>query len=628
MKKGWILSLVAALFLSVIIMSSASLFAAQTLTSNQTGSIDGYDYELWKDSGTTSMTLNGGGKFRCSWSNINNALFRIGKKFDSTQTYQQLGNISVDYGCDYQPNGNSYLCVYGWTKSPLVEYYIVESWGSWRPPGATSKGTITVDGGTYDVYETTRTNQPSIIGTATFQQYWSVRTSKRTRGTISVTQHFNEWANKGMTLGKMYECALTVEGYQSSGSADVYSNTITIGGSSTPTPTSSVTTPTESPLPSPSPSMTPSPTTSAASGGFSVLYNQYDWGTGATVSVTITNNGATAINGWTLGWTFPGNQKIANLWNGSYTQNGASVSVSNQSYNSTIPAGGTVSFGFNISYSGTNAKPTSFTLNGSSSGATASPTTTTTPTPTITVAPTSTPTTASKFHCFLLLGQSNMEGYPKAQASDKVEDSRVLVLGYDNNSALGRVTDEWDVACPPLHSTYQGAIGPGDWFGKTIIEKVPDGDTIGLIPCAINGEKIETFMKSGGSKYSWIINRAKLAKQKGGVIEGILFHQGESNSGDTSWPGKVKTLVTDLRNDLDLGNVPFIAGELLYSGGCAGHNTLVNQLPSVITNCYVVSADGLVVDPSDTQWRLHFGHDSQVTLGKRYAEKMIQALGW
>ena len=209
--------------------------AATTLTNNATGTIDGYNYELWKDSGTTSMTLNGGGKFSCSWNNINNALFRIGKKFDSTKTYQQLGNISVNYGCNYQPNGNSYLCVYGWTKSPLVEYYIVESWGSWRPPGATSKGTITVDGGTYDIYQTTRTNQPSIEGTATFQQYWSVRTSKRTSGTISVSQHFNAWANKGMSLGKMYECSLTVEGYQSSGSADVYSNTITIGGSSSPT---------------------------------------------------------------------------------------------------------------------------------------------------------------------------------------------------------------------------------------------------------------------------------------------------------------------------------------------------------------------------------------------------------
>ncbi|ACL75596.1 non-reducing end alpha-L-arabinofuranosidase family hydrolase [Ruminiclostridium cellulolyticum] len=236
--------------------------------------------------------------------------------------------------------------------------------------------------------------------------------------------------------------------------------------------------------------------------------------------------------------------------------------------------------------------------------------------------------TTPKFHCFLLLGQSNMAGYAAAQASDKVEDPRVLVLGYDNNAALGRVTDKWDVACPPLHASWLDAVGPGDWFGKTMIQKVPSGDTIGLIPCAISGEKIETFMKSGGTKYNWIINRAKLAQEKGGVIDGIIFHQGESNSGDPSWPGKVKTLVEDLRKDLNLGNVPFIAGELLYSGPCAGHNTLVNQLPSLITNSYVVSADGLVVDPADTQYRLHFGHDPSVTLGKRYAEKMIQALKW
>ena len=238
------------------------------------------------------------------------------------------------------------------------------------------------------------------------------------------------------------------------------------------------------------------------------------------------------------------------------------------------------------------------------------------------------PPEESKFHCFLLLGQSNMAGYAKTQASDKVEDPRVLVLGYDNNSALGRVTDQWDVACPPLHPAWLDAVGPGDWFGKTMIQKVPAGDTIGLIPCAISGEKIETFLKSGGTKYNWILNRAKLAQQKGGIIDGIIFHQGESNSGDSTWTGKVKTLVDDLRKDLNLGNVPFIAGELLYSGPCAGHNTLVNKLPSLITNCSVVSADGLVVDPSDTQYRLHFSHDSSVTLGKRYAEKMIQALGW
>ncbi len=214
-----------------MIVPSAEVHAAQTLYNNTTGNEDGYDYELWKDYGTTSMTLNGGGTFSCSWSNIGNALFRKGVKFDCTKKYQQIGNISIDYGVNYQPNGNSYLCVYGWSRSPLVEYYIVESWGTWRPPGATSKGTITVDGGTYDVYETTRVNQPSIDGNTTFQQYWSVRTSKRTSGTISVTEHFKAWERMGMEMGNLYEVALNVEGYQSSGSANVYKNNIQVGGS-------------------------------------------------------------------------------------------------------------------------------------------------------------------------------------------------------------------------------------------------------------------------------------------------------------------------------------------------------------------------------------------------------------
>ena len=230
MKQKFKLFSAVLLCLSLIFPSSIA-FGQRTITSNETGTHDGYDYELWKDSGNTSMTLNNGGNFSCEWNNINNALFRKGKKFNETQTHQQLGNISVDFGVDYRPSGNSYLCIYGWTSSPLVEFYIIDSWGNWRPPGAQSKGTITVDGGTYDIYETTRVNQPSIKGNTTFQQYWSVRTSKRTSGTISVSQHFNAWESRGMPLGKMYEIALTVEGWQSSGSANVYSHYLNVGGS-------------------------------------------------------------------------------------------------------------------------------------------------------------------------------------------------------------------------------------------------------------------------------------------------------------------------------------------------------------------------------------------------------------
>jgi cellulase/cellobiase CelA1 len=90
-----------------------------------------------------------------------------------------------------------------------------------------------------------------------------------------------------------------------------------------------------------------------------------DWGSGFVANVTITNNGSSAINGWTLAFTFSGNQDITNLWSGVLTQSGANVLVGDAGYNSTINAnGGTASFGFQAAYSGSNIAPTTFALIG------------------------------------------------------------------------------------------------------------------------------------------------------------------------------------------------------------------------------------------------------------------------
>jgi hypothetical protein len=132
--------------------------------------------------------------------------------------------------------------------------------------------------------------------------------------------------------------------------------------------------------------------TASAANDFSVDYSQYDWGSGAAVNVTITNKGSSPINDWTLGWQFSGDQKITNIWNATFKQSGASVTATNQSHNSTIPAnGGKVSFGFIISYSGKNTKPASFTLNGN---VTASPTAASTSTVATTATPAPTPTSS------------------------------------------------------------------------------------------------------------------------------------------------------------------------------------------------------------------------------------------
>jgi endo-1,4-beta-xylanase len=155
--------------------------------------------------------------FKASWKPANgNYLARKGVRPGSTSPI-------VTYSVNYQPKGNSYLAIYGWTQNPLIEYYIVDSWGDWRPPGTNAIGTVTVDGGTYDIYQSLREQKPSIEGTKTFYQYWSVRreTEKRTSGTITVAPHFEAWKKFGLTMGTFYEVSLVIEGYNSSGTADV-----------------------------------------------------------------------------------------------------------------------------------------------------------------------------------------------------------------------------------------------------------------------------------------------------------------------------------------------------------------------------------------------------------------------
>jgi mannan endo-1,4-beta-mannosidase len=113
---------------------------------------------------------------------------------------------------------------------------------------------------------------------------------------------------------------------------------------------------------SPRPSATASP--SAGAGSCSVGYSLNDWGGGFVGTVTITNTGSVAITGWTLAWTFGGNQTISNAWNTTFTQTGQNVRTANMSYNNTIAARGNVQFGLQGTYSGTNAAPAQFTLNG------------------------------------------------------------------------------------------------------------------------------------------------------------------------------------------------------------------------------------------------------------------------
>jgi endo-1,4-beta-xylanase len=192
---------------------------AQTITSNQQGSHNGFFYSFWKDTGSASMTLGGGGNYGVSW-NLGSGNLVCGKGWNPGASWRRVG-----YNCGaWQPNGNAYLTLYGWTTGPLIEYYVVDSWGSWRPPGAGSQGTVNSDGGSYNLYRTQRVNQPSIIGTATFWQNWSVRTAKRPTGqnvVITFQNHVNAWNSKGWGMGNHNYQIMATEGFQSSGYANL-----------------------------------------------------------------------------------------------------------------------------------------------------------------------------------------------------------------------------------------------------------------------------------------------------------------------------------------------------------------------------------------------------------------------
>lgn len=237
------------------------------------------------------------------------------------------------------------------------------------------------------------------------------------------------------------------------------------------------------------------------------------------------------------------------------------------------------------------------------------------------------------FHIYLAFGQSNMEGVADIAKQDTNTNPRFQAIeSYDCEKNLGRKYGVWYTATPPMFGCW-GKLSLADSFGREMIKRLPKHIRIGIVPTAVGGADIAVFQKGapvgvgkyGKEKippqfpggYAWLVDLAKKAQQKG-VIKGILLHQGETNNGQLDWKNKVSGIVENLKKDLNLGDIPLLAGETLHGGCCDLHNQQIAQLPTIM-NAYVISAQDLAgADEA------HFTADSYRKLGVRYAEKMLE----
>jgi hypothetical protein len=250
------------------------------------------------------------------------------------------------------------------------------------------------------------------------------------------------------------------------------------------------------------------------------------------------------------------------------------------------------------------------------------------------------------FYIYLCFGQSNMEGQATIEDQDKTVDGRFQVFQALDCPNLGRTKENWYPAIPPLCQCWSG-LTPADYFGRTMIGNLPDSIRVGVVNVSVGGCDIRLFDKDiyeeydstsledwfldkliayEGNPYQYLMNLAKLA-QEDGVIKGILLHQGETNTGDAQWPSYVKKVYTDMLTDLtlDADSVPLLAGEVLSADGncCSSMNTIINRLHDTIPTAYVISSSGCTA-----QDEAHFNSAGYRELGRRYAIKMLELLGY
>ena len=246
------------------------------------------------------------------------------------------------------------------------------------------------------------------------------------------------------------------------------------------------------------------------------------------------------------------------------------------------------------------------------------------------------------FWIYLCFGQSNMAGQAPIEEQDLAVGDRYLSMATTDGA--DRKLGTWRKAVPPLCRA-DAHLGPADWFGRTLIDVVPENVRIGIVSVAVEGCPITFFDKDqnaaliakedrdwmngildqyGRDPYERLLTMAKTAA-KDGVIKGILLHQGETDAYNDQWRKTLRKIYRDLQQELrfDSTEVPLLVGEVVrgeYGGICGHANPTINDIANHYPNTYVVSSEGCL--PSDDN--LHFSSEGYRQLGRHYALRYLE----
>ena len=230
-----------------------------------------------------------------------------------------------------------------------------------------------------------------------------------------------------------------------------------------------------------------------------------------------------------------------------------------------------------------------------------------------------------QFHLFLLVGQSNMAGRGVVTPADRTPPPRVLMLNR---------AGEWVPATDPMHFDKPAAgVGLGRTFGIEVSAATP-GVTIGLIPCAVGGSPIESWVPgyfyNATQSHPWddALRRARIAL-RAGTLKGILWHQGESDANRQFAPqyeARLHDLIARLRTELQAPDVPFLAGQMGRFADAPWDEFKVavdrvhRDLPAKVKGTAFVSAEGLAHKGD----KVHFDAEAYREFGRRYAQTYLQ----